>query len=204
LKRPANATPTETPSATSDTEPGSYNVPAIGSLIRNLRKQQGLSLNDVASSSGLSPSFLSAVERGQSDISVQRLARVAAAFNHDLGSLLGYGARRSTPQPIEATNRIKIERGEGVDYEVIRIPGTGMEFFVSTLAPGTSFTDPITHPGFDIAYIVEGEIVLEFNSADYHFREGDCVIWPGSYLHLVRNDSKKPARLVAITTETVY
>ena len=203
MKRSETAATETKPPAESEAA-GNDNVPAIGSLIRGLRKQHGLSLNDLAATSGLSPSFLSAVERGQSDISVQRLARVAAAFNHDLGSLLGYGARRSTPQPIEATNRLKIARGEGVDYEVIRIPGTGMEFFVSTLPPGTSFTEPITHPGFDIAYIVEGEIILEFNGADYTFRDGDCVIWPGSYLHLVRNDSKRTARLVAITTETVY
>src|SRR6516165_9957074 len=89
-------------------------VPAVGPLIRGLRKQQGLSLKEVATASGLSVSFLSAVERERSDISVKRLARLAAVFNHDLGSLLGYGTRRSTPQPIEATNRMKIDRGEGV------------------------------------------------------------------------------------------
>jgi transcriptional regulator with XRE-family HTH domain len=183
---------------------GESYVPAVGSLIRGLRKQHGLSLKDVASASGLSVSFLSAVERGRSDISVQRLARIAAVFNHDLGSLLGYGARRSIPQPIEATNRMTVDRGDGIDYEVIRIPGTGMELFVSTLAPESRFESSLTHPGFDIAYIVEGEIVLEFNGADYAFAEGDCVMWPGSYSHLVRNDASKPARLVAITTETVY
>jgi transcriptional regulator with XRE-family HTH domain len=179
-------------------------VPAVGPLIRGLRKQQGLSLKEVATASGLSVSFLSAVERERSDISVKRLARLAAVFNHDLGSLLGYGTRRSTPQPIEATNRMKIDRGEGVDYEVIRIPGTGMELFVSTLAPKATFAAPLTHPGFDIAYIVEGEIILEFNGAEYSFKQGDCVVWPGSYLHLVRNNANRPARLVAITTETVY
>jgi transcriptional regulator with XRE-family HTH domain len=179
-------------------------LPEIGLVLKQLRKQQGLSLTQVAEASGLSGSFLSEVERGQSDISVRRLARVAAVFGHDLGSLLGYTERRTRPQLIEGPNRIDVDRGNGVTYVALRIPGAGIELFVAEFAPRTSFVDPLTHAGFDVAYIVEGEVVLEFDGEEYPLKEGDCATWPGSYPHRVRNDSDGPARLVAFATEIIY
>lgn len=178
--------------------------PDIAGVLRRLRKQSGLSLDQVAAASGLSASFLSAVERAQSDISVQRLARVAAVFNHDLGSLLGYSQRRTRPQPVPEDDRITVNRGEGVEYEALRIMGTGFTFFVSTFSPRTSYSSPLTHAGFDVCYVLEGQVVLEFDGEDYPLKKGDCFTWPGSYPHLLRNDSNRRARLVAVTTEIVY
>jgi transcriptional regulator with XRE-family HTH domain len=178
--------------------------PDIAGLLRGLRAQSGLSLNEVAEASGLSASFLSAVERSQSDISVQRLARVAAVYNHDLGSLLGYSQRRTTPRAVPQKDRIRVERGEGIDYEALRISGSGLTLFVSTFSPRTKYTSPLTHAGFDVCYVVQGEIVLEFDGVDYTLKTGDCFTWPGSYPHLIRNDSSKRARVVAVTTEIIY
>ena len=49
----------------------------VGAIIRRLRRQRGLSLEELAQASGVSASFLSAVEREVSDIAVGRLAKVA-------------------------------------------------------------------------------------------------------------------------------
>ena len=48
-------------------------TPRVGEVIRRLRQQRGFLLRDLAERSGLSQSFLGAVERGQSDIAVGRL-----------------------------------------------------------------------------------------------------------------------------------
>jgi len=54
-------------------------TPRVGEVIRRLRRRRGLSLRDLAEQSGLSQSFLGAVERGQSDISVGRRSRPSSA-----------------------------------------------------------------------------------------------------------------------------
>jgi transcriptional regulator with XRE-family HTH domain len=183
---------------------GDENVPDIGSVIKGLRKQHGFSLGQLAKESGLSTSFLSELERGQSDISVRRLARLAAVFGHDLGSLLGYSARRTEPQVIGGPNRIPVDRGTGVSYVAFRIPGTGLEMFVATFAPHSTFRTPLTHAGFDVCYIADGDVVLEFDGQEYPLKQGECATWPGSYSHLVRNRGDRPASIVAVTTEVIY
>lgn len=179
-------------------------LPQVGEVIRKLRVARGLSIRQVAEAAGLSSSFLGAVERGESDIAVGRLAQVAGVFGHDVASLLGYVARRSEPHFIRPEERVRLPRGRGIDFTAIRIPGTTLELMVATLAPRSRFDDVVTHAGTDVLFVVEGELVLVVDGVDYPMTEGDCAVWPSSHPHTVRNDSDRPARAIGLATETVY
>lgn len=52
----------------------------IGSTIRQLRRRAGLSLQQVANAAEVTPSFLSLAERGQREVSLLVLRRVARAL----------------------------------------------------------------------------------------------------------------------------
>lgn len=179
-------------------------VPDVGEIIKRLRLQRGRSLREVAAASGVSVSFLSQVERGQSDIALGRLARIAQYFDHDVGSLLGYTARRAQPQFVRDDDRLSIDRGEGVRYEVLRLPGVAMEVILIEFAPRTAFRDTLTHEGIDIFLVTHGETVLSVNGIDYSMRSGDCAVWSAAYKHRIRNDSAQPAGGIAMVTESVY
>ena len=179
-------------------------LPDVGAILHRLRGLQGLTLQEVADATGLSPSFLSAVERGQSDIALRRLARLAHLYNHDIGSLLGYSARRARPQFVMGDDRLKVDRGEGIDYSVIRLPGVGFELITATFAPHTAFRDEIRHEGIDIVYVTLGEIVLVYHGDEYSMKAGDCTVYSGAYLHRFKNDSDGPAQWVSVVTETVF
>jgi transcriptional regulator with XRE-family HTH domain len=178
-------------------------TPRVGEVIRRLRTQRGLSVRGLAEQAGISASFLGAVERGESDIALGRLAQVAGSLDHDVASLLGYSLRQSTPRKIEAVTS-KRSRGRGVDFAAFRIPGTNLELLVATFEPATQFDDVVTHAGIDVMYITSGELVLVVEGEDYLLEEGECVVWPSSHPHTMRNDSAAPAVAVGFTTETVY
>lgn len=177
-------------------------TPDVGSVIRRLRTQRGISVRGLAAASGLSASFLGAVERGDSDIALGRLALVARALDHDVASLLGYSLRQSTPRHIEPARRGA--RGDGVEFTAFRIPGSQLELLVASFAPHTGFDDSITHAGVDVAYVAQGELVLLVDGVEYTLREGECVVWPSSHPHTMRNDSDAPAVVVGFATEIVH
>ena len=176
----------------------------VGTRIRALREGMGFSLRDLAERSGLSQSFLGAVERGQSDISVGRLSQVAQVLGHDVASLLGYSLQRATPIVIRPDDHVAIRRGEGVEFRTFAIPGTHLEFMLATLAPRSRFADEVTHAGIDLMYVSEGSLVLVVDGVDYALDATECAVWPSSHAHTVRNDGDVPAVALGFTTEAVY
>ncbi len=154
--------------------------------------------------SGLSPSFLGALERGETDIALERLAALAAVFDHDVGSFLGFAVRGAQPRFLGEDQRLRVERGERVDYEVIRLPGLGLELVRVSLAPHTRFASALTHEGVDVTLVVEGTLVATYAGVDYEMTNGACAIWSGGYPHTFRNDTRKVATYVGLVTATPF
>jgi transcriptional regulator with XRE-family HTH domain len=179
-------------------------VPNIGEIIKRFRTRRGESLRDVAQGTGLSPSFLSMLERGECDITLSRLAAIASHFDHDVGSLLGYSTRGPKLQIIRRHERVKVNRGKGVDYHVTRIPGTELEIVVVIFDPNTGLKDELTHEGVDIGLVVEGRLIVTVNDVDYAVEEGETAIWSAAYRHTIRNDDDRRAIFVGVVTEQVY
>jgi transcriptional regulator with XRE-family HTH domain len=89
----------------------SYNE-AVGSRLRSIRKQRGLSLQDVEEISGreFKASVLGAYERGERALSLPRLQRLAAFFNVGPGQLLPQEeAGEATPTPSVASGGITVD-----------------------------------------------------------------------------------------------
>ena len=163
-----------------------------------------MTLQALSEQSGLSASFLRSVERGESDISVGRLAQVAEVFDLDVASLLGYTLRQTRPRVIGADDRITVPSAPGVTYLAVRIPGTSLEFMTVTLEPRSGFEGVTTHAGIDVLFVISGNVVLEFDGGEYPITESECATWPAAYPHSIRNDADFPARIVGFTTETIY
>ena len=76
----------------------SYNE-AVGQRLRSIRKQRGLSLQEVESISNreFKASVLGAYERGERALSLPRLQRLAAFFNVSAGQLLPQDDQSESP-----------------------------------------------------------------------------------------------------------
>lgn len=59
--------------------------PDLGTKLRALRTDRGLSIAEVADATGISASFLSLVENGRSDIAIGRLMRLIDFYGVGLG-----------------------------------------------------------------------------------------------------------------------
>jgi transcriptional regulator with XRE-family HTH domain len=60
----------------------------IGNRIREVRKEQNLSLRDVAFKIGMEPSNLSVIENGRSNPQILTFARIASALSVELSTIV--------------------------------------------------------------------------------------------------------------------
>src|SRR5580692_4208716 len=88
----------------------------LGTRLRALRTERGLSLSQLESATSISSSFLSLVESGKSDITISRLLRLADYYDVELGDLVE--GSRVGRRAIEV-----VREGEG---SVLNSPGEGV------------------------------------------------------------------------------
>lgn len=184
--------------------PKDVSVPDVGKILQRLREQRNVSVRELAESSDLSESFIRAVERGESDISLGRLARIAHFFEYDLGSFLGFTSRLSRPNFVGKEHRATINRGRGVAYEALHLPGIDLDFVTVELAAHSKLKNELTHEGIDVVYVLKGDIVLVVDGVDYPMGESECCVFSAAYRHRIRNDSDRPASVISITTGRMY
>lgn len=184
--------------------PADGSVPDVGRILQRLREQRNVSVRELAEKSGLSESFIRAVERGESDISLGRLARLAGFFEYDLGSFLGFTSRLSRPNFVGSEKRAVINRGRGVKYEALHLPGIDVDLVTVELAPRSKFKNEISHEGIDVVYVTRGDVILAVDGVDYPMREKECCVFSAAYRHGIRNDSARPAAIISITTGRMY
>jgi transcriptional regulator with XRE-family HTH domain len=67
----------------------------LGTRIKRIRKERGLSQEALAFEAGLDRSFVGGIERGERNLTFRSLALIAKALNTDIGTLtLGLPERR--------------------------------------------------------------------------------------------------------------
>jgi transcriptional regulator with XRE-family HTH domain len=78
----------------------------VGLAIRHLRIKRGLSQEDLAKNAGLSRTFLTGVETGTRNLTLQTMSRLAEALGVGVGEFFnGAGETRPAPQPDQGTGR---------------------------------------------------------------------------------------------------
>lgn len=175
-------------------------APDVGGILRHLRRRHNLSLHEVAQRSGLSQSFLSALERNTTDIALGRLAKLAAVFDCDIASFLGFSARFSSPYFLTELDRFDVDRGTGVGYKALRVPGVDFEIDVMDFAPGAAFAGALAHEGVDVVLVTGGDVVLTVGGVEYDMHAGDCATYSAGYEHHIRNAGDDTAHVIGLTT----
>jgi transcriptional regulator with XRE-family HTH domain len=110
----------------------------LGTRLRALRSERGLSLSQLEAGTAISSSFLSLVESGKSDITISRLVRLADFYEVELGELVE--GRRVDRRPIEVIREgegsVLASRAEGVTARFLGHQRWGLSPRVSEYEPG--------------------------------------------------------------------
>ncbi len=177
---------------------------AIADQVRRLRRSRGLTLTELAAHSGISVAMLSKVENASISCSLNTLDRLAEAFDVPVTALFR-GAdtqREAVHTPAGAGARI-VQRGTrvGHDYTLLgalRGPHKRMEAHIVTLTERSEEFPLFQHPGTELLFMLEGEMVYGHGDASYPMRPGDALQLDGEGPHGPRELVNLPIRFLSV------
>jgi len=178
-----------------------------GRPLRRARTERGLSLREASRRSGLSISFISAVERGVSGASVATLQRLTSAYDTTMLELFGPPDGGPADRMVRATERPVLRIGDGrVRIEQLARGATQLEPHCFVLAPGASSDGAYAHEGEELIYLLRGALTVWVGD-DETYRldhEGDAVTFPSTLPHRWRNEADGETRLLWINTPPTF
>lgn len=183
-------------------------IPSPGRMIKELRLQRGLTLEEVARRSGCTPGFLSQLERNKAAPSVSMLYAIAQA--------LGVKVTDFFPDGVNATkvtrwaNRENVHFvGSAITYSVLsaKFPHAALGAFLLTIRPANEAlpTDEFrAHMGEEFIYVLEGVLRLRIGDTFYDLYPGDSVYFKSTVKHRMENRSNQPVVAVALISPSLF
>lgn len=175
-----------------DRSPPEAGPSSLGETLRRLRQGRKLSLNDVATGTGISPSFLSLVENGRSDITIGRLTRLVEFFEVSITDILP-NPQAAEPDIVRASERRLIHSpAEGIDVYMLGVDThRAMMPMLLVFQPGARLAEYGRHPGEEFLHVIDGVLELTIMGSEPRILEpGDSAYYPGDRMHLFANASE--------------
>ena len=185
------------PSSTSD-------AAATGERLRTLRTRLGLSLREAAARADLSVSFISAVERGVTGVSLAALTRLIAAYGSTLGEVLRVAEPRAGRLVRPADRRV-LDPGGGIRIEDLATSPTQLESQLFVLAPDAPSDGYYAHQGEEFMYVLSGSLKVWLDDAEeYELAPGDALTFPSTLAHRFRALGPAETRLIWVNTPPTF
>lgn len=172
--------------------------PSVADAIKRLRRQAGLSLDELAQRCGVSRSMLSQIERDTTNPTVATLWRITQTLGVSIDEVLGQ------PKPaaqIEWTPQHALPHMSSADGLVqLRVLGpldtAGQhEWYEFTAQPGGRLTSKAHSPGTqEHLYVLEGQVQVSSHEDQHIAGAGDLVRYAADAAHELHNPGPGVAR----------
>lgn len=173
----------------------------IGARLRKLRRMQSRSIYEIAAASKITPSLLSKIETGRSNPPLATLTRIAMALGVSPAALLTDDAERQTVYtPAAGMTRAKMTRTDKgylfLDMCAGR-HGKRVETYLFEAEKGKVKPSPLSHPGEEFVYVLEGTMLYTVGAVQYRLSSGDSLYFDAEEDHDIEPVSQK-VRYIAV------
>ncbi|MGY4630221.1 helix-turn-helix domain-containing protein [Bradyrhizobium sp. USDA 4486] len=150
----------------------------LGSRVKRLRTQAGLTLEEFAAQSGVSRAMLSKVERGEKSPTLAIIVRIAKGLNVSMSTLMGAEPDAAQVAVIRKANRLAFKDPE-TGFERHNLSPShldnDLEFLLHRIPPGESSGElpPYKAPTEKYLVVHEGELTVQMGEANYVLGTGD-------------------------------
>ena len=179
----------------------------VGADIRALRKSRSMTLIEFAEKLDRSVGFVSQIERGKSEPSINDLRTIAKIF--DVPISFFFGEHDSDPAEarhiVRAGSRRTLGSTEGRLIEELLSPDLGGSFEIvrSEFAPGAELPQPQLRPTEEAGYVISGIFEIEISGKWHTLHVGDSFRFAHEP-HRWRNRQQEPAIVIWVISPPVY
>lgn len=177
---------------------------ALGARIRSIRRDQDLSVIELAGAAGISAGMLSKIENGQISPSLSTLQSLANALTVSLSMLFAATEERRDCSFVRAKQGVIIERRGTKVGHVYQLLGhviggdVVVEPYLITLKEEAEAFTAFQHAGIEFIYMLTGEVIYRHGDKSYRLRPGDSILFDSGAQHGPQTLVKRPMTYLSI------
>lgn len=181
----------------------------VADRLKQLRREKGLTLSQLASAVGLSTGYLSRIENHKMSIPIASLEKLARVMNVSISVFF----EEQSDRPLLALCRngegraAQFRPPRGYRYQILAptMKGKFMEPLIVDVTPQKVPPRPQPHAGEEFNYILEGECEMIFGKQKIRLRQGDSVYYDASVPHCTYSLPGSPeCRLLSVIGSRDY
>ena len=157
----------------------------FGARLRALRRQRQMALTALARRAGLSPGYLSLVERDLATPSTTALARLAATLDVPMSSLFASNGQRTPDSYVvrRRSRRVLIYPDSPVRNELLVPDLRGKLEAVYFRARPHTKSPTYSHDGEDFGHVLRGRLRVVVGDDVFTLEQGDSISFPSHIAH---------------------
>ena len=178
----------------------------IGNDIRALRQGRGWTLAELARRLDRSVGWLSQVERGASEPSLNDIRQIADLFTLPVSFFFSHSPPSDEADFIvrAGDRRIMSDDDTGMKEELLSPDlGGSFEMVRSVFAPGSGLQKPLRRPTEEAGYVVSGCLTLTIDGRTFSLNAGDSFSFAGEAFQW-RNSGEEDAVVIWIIAPPIY
>lgn len=175
----------------------------IGKKLKELRLQNDLTLEDLASRSELTKGFLSQVERNLTTPSIATLEDILEALGSNLSDFFHEEPEK---QVVFSTQDFFVDEQPDycIEWVIPNAQKNKMEPILLTLHPHKKSHEMLAHQGEEFGYVLKGAITVICGSKKYKVKAQETFYMDGTKSHVLYNHGSSDAKVLWITTPPMF
>lgn len=179
---------------------------AIGREVRAFRRQQEITVAELATLTGLSIGMLSKIENGNTSPSLTTLQTLANALSVPLTSFFVRFEQQRAAVHTKSGEGVEMDRAgtrANHQYNLLghigaNTSGVIVEPYLITLTELSDVFPTFQHSGIETIYMLEGAVDYRYGDKSYHLQPGDTLFFDADAPHGPEKLIRLPARYLSI------
>lgn len=139
------------------------------SILRELRKREGLKIDDLSKKSGISPAVISKLERNQTSADLRTIYKISRALSINASDLIAL-AEHVTSKKKNSTEHIS----DGFNFRELRYDN--VRLLLGSAKAGSKVSRPKVHKDdYEICWVLKGKVVFHLPSETYELNANESI-----------------------------